>query len=164
VALACKEFYPDFEVIARYDAFWQEEPLRPMVGMNLNVPIYKRKRWAAVSEARARVAKERADFDSKTVDIAFEIEQAYARVVESEQTLNVYEKEILPTAQHSVEAARASYLAGRLDFLRLVESQRRQLSLQVSHYEAMALYQQRLAELERLVGDSPIVYMPTSLH
>jgi outer membrane protein, heavy metal efflux system len=155
VALACKEFYPDLEFVSRYDAFWQEEPLRPMVGMNLNVPLYKQKRWAAVAEARARIAKEQADFDAKTVEIAFEVEQTYQRVEESRATLNVYEDRILPTARHSIDAARASYLAGRLDFLRLVESQRQLLSLQDRYYEAVTDYQQRVAELERLVGVSP---------
>jgi len=155
-ALACKEFYPDLEFVTRYDAFWQEEPLRPMVGMNLNVPLYKQKRWAAVSEARARIAKEQADFDVKTVEIAFEVEQTYRRVEESQQTVRVFEKSILPTARHSIDAARASYLAGRLDFLRLVESQRQLLALQDRYYEAVADYQQRLAELERLVGASPV--------
>lgn len=155
VSLAAKEFYPDLELVSRYDAFWQEEPLRPMVGMNLNVPLYKQKRWAAVAEARARIAKEQADFDAKTVEIAFEVEQTYRRVEESQQTLKVYEESILPTARHSIDAARASYLAGRLDFLRLVESQRQLLSLQDRYYEAMANYQQRVAELERLVGASP---------
>ncbi len=57
VSLACKEFFPDIEVVGRYDAFWQEDPLRPMVGMNLNMPLYKEKRWAAVREARARVVQ-----------------------------------------------------------------------------------------------------------
>jgi len=156
LALACKEFYPDLEVVTRYDAFWQEEPLRPMVGMNLNVPLYKQKRWAAVSEARARIAKEQADFDAKTIEIAFEVEQTYRRVEESQQTVKVYEKSILPTARHSIDAARASYLAGRLDFLRLVESQRQLLALQDRYYEAVAAYQQRLAELERLVGAPPV--------
>ncbi len=156
VALAGKEFYPDLEFVSRYDAFWQEEPLRPMVGMNLNVPLYKQKRWAAVAEARARIAKEQADFDAKTVEIAFEVEQTYRRVEESQDTLKVYEASILPTARHSIDAARASYLAGRLDFLRLVESQRQLLSLQDRYYEAMANYQQRLAELERTVGASPL--------
>lgn len=156
VSLAGKEFYPDLEFVSRYDAFWQEEALRPMVGMNVNVPLYKQKRSAAVSEARARIVKEQADFDAKTVEIAFQVEQTYRRVEESRQTLGVYENNILPTAQHSIEAARASYLAGRLDFLRLVESQRQLLSLQDRYYEAMADYHQRLAELERLVGASPI--------
>jgi outer membrane protein TolC len=152
VSLAAKEFYPDLEFVGRYDAFWQEDPLRPMVGMNLNLPIYKQKRWAAVAEARAKIAKEQADYDAKTVEIAFSVEQAYRQVEESQKTVGVYEKTILPAAHHSIEAARASYLAGRLDFLRLIESQRQLLDLKDRYYAAIAMYQQRLAVLERTVG------------
>jgi len=57
VRLAYKEFYPEVEVLASYDAFWQEEPLRPMIGMNLNVPLGRKKRWAAVNEARAKAPR-----------------------------------------------------------------------------------------------------------
>jgi outer membrane protein TolC len=153
-ALACKEFYPDFEVVSRYDAFWQEEPLRPMVGMNLNVPIYKQKRWAAVSEARARVASEQAALESQINELMYEVERAYRQVEESRQMLEVFQSSLLPTARHSVDAARASYLAGRLDFLRLIESQRQLLELQDRYYEASAAYQERLAELERVVGST----------
>ncbi len=35
--LADKEFYPDLEVVAKYDAFMPED-IRPQVGLNLNVP------------------------------------------------------------------------------------------------------------------------------
>ena len=155
VALAYKEFYPDIEVVARYDAFWQEEPLRPMVGMNLNLPIYKQKRWAAVGEARARIAKEQAELDAKVNEIMFEVEQSYRRVEESRSTLAVYQSSILPTVRHSVDAARASYLAGRLDFLRLVESQRQSLEMQDKFYETVAEYWRRVTELSRLTGESP---------
>jgi len=155
ISLAYKEFYPDVEVVARYDAFWQEEPLRPMVGMNLNLPIYKQKRWAAVCEARARAAKEQAELDAKVNEIMFEVEQSYRRVEESRNTLAVYQTSILPTVRHSVEAARASYLAGRLDFLRLVESQRQLLEMQDRYYETVAEYRKREAELRRLIGEPP---------
>ena len=158
LSLACKEFYPDLEFVGRYDAFWQvpEDDLRPMVGMNLNLPIYRDKRYAAVSEAKARIAKEQADYDAKTVAIAFEVEQTYRRVEESQQTIKLYEDRILPTARHSIDAARASYLAGRLDFLRLIESQRQLLMLQERYYEAIAEYHGRLAELDRIVGVSSV--------
>ncbi|MBA3484205.1 MAG: TolC family protein [Pirellulales bacterium] len=154
VALACKEFYPDMEVVARYDAFWQtpEEDLRPMVGMNINVPIYKQKRWAAVREARARVSQQQAELDSRMSEIAFEVEQAYQRVEESRKSLAVYKDRLLPIAGQSIEAARAGYVAGNLDFLRLVESQRQSLMLQDRYYEAIAQYHQRVAELDRVVG------------
>jgi outer membrane protein TolC len=151
-ALARKEFLPDMEVVARYDAFWQEEPLRPMVGMNINVPIYKQKRWAAVREANARSAQEQATLESQANEISFAVEQAYQRVEEAAETVKVYRERILPSARHSVEAAQASYTAGRLDFLRLIESQRQLLLLQDGLYQAIADYHQRLAELERRVG------------
>ena len=154
VALACKEFYPDMEFVARYDAFWQqpEEDLRPMIGMNINVPVYKQKRWAAVREARARVARMQAELDAKTNEIIFEVEEARQRVLESRQSLEVYKQRLLPTARQSVEAGRAGYMAGTLDFLRLVESQRQSLSLQERYYESLAEYRQRVAALDRAVG------------
>ena len=151
-ALARKEFLPDMELVARYDAFWQEEPLRPMIGMNFNVPIYKQKRWAALREANARGGQQQAALDSKVVEISFQLEQAYQRVRESAETVEVYKQRILPTARHSIEAAQVSYIAGRLDFLRLIESQRQLLLFQDRYYESVAEYYGRLAELERQVG------------
>src|SRR5262249_41619329 len=40
VALAMKEYYPDVEAMAAYDAWWQrpEQALRPMVGVRVNLP------------------------------------------------------------------------------------------------------------------------------
>lgn len=155
VSLAYKEFYPDIEVLGRYDAFWQEDPLRPMVGMNLNMPLNKQKRWAAVREARARVVKEQAVLDSKIAELSFDVEQAYSRVDESRKTLDVYKGRLVPAARQSVESARASYTAGSLDFLRLIESQRQSLSIQEAYYQATAEYFQRLAELDRIIGAIP---------
>jgi cobalt-zinc-cadmium efflux system outer membrane protein len=155
VSLACKEFYPDFEVTGRYDAFWQEDPLRPMVGMNLNLPLNKQKRRAAVDEARAKLAKEQAAFESKVAELSFAVEQAYQRLEESAKALEVYRAKLVPTANQSVESARASYVAGSLDFLRLVESQRQSLAIQAAYYEAMAEYHRRMAELDRVVGSAP---------
>lgn len=132
-----------------------------MVGMNLNVPIYHQKRWAAVQEATARTAQQQASLKAQIHEIAFEVEQAYQRVMESRQTLVVYQDRILPTARHSVEAAQASYIAGRMDFLRLIESQRQLLSIQDRYYQATANYHQRMAELLRVVGTQPQVDMPS---
>ena len=155
IALACKDYYPDVEVVGRYDAFWQESPLRPMVGMNLNVPLYKAKRRAAVGEARARLAIEQANLDSQINEIAFAAEQARQEVIESRQSLAVYQDQLLPTAEKSIESARASYMAGKLDFLRLIESQRQLLALQDEYYTAVAEYHQRLAALDRVIGSPP---------
>jgi hypothetical protein len=36
--LACKEYYPDVNLVAKYDAFMPEN-MRPEVGMDINIPI-----------------------------------------------------------------------------------------------------------------------------
>ncbi len=155
VALACKEFYPDVEVIGRYDAFWQETPLRPMIGMNLNVPLNKDKRRAAVGEARARLTREQAELDARISEIVFDVEEARQQQIESQDLLAVYQDRLLPIAEQSIESARASYMAGRLDFLRLIESQRQLLALQDEYYASLAEYYRRMAALERAIGSPP---------
>jgi outer membrane protein TolC len=152
--LAQKEFLPDAEFFGRYDTFWQEDPLKPMVGMNMNVPVYKQKRWAAIREASARLSQQQATLDSQINEIMFEVEQAYRQVEESRQAVRVFEERILPAAEQSVASARLSYIAGRLDFLRLIESQRQLLAIQDRYYEAIASYHERLAELDRAIGSS----------
>ena len=154
IQLAQKEFLPDAEFFGRYDTFWQEDPLKPMVGMNVNVPVYKQKRWAAVREASARLSQQQATLDGRINEIMFEVEQAYRRVEESRQAVQVFEDRILPAAEQSVGSAKLSYTAGRLDFLRLIESQRQLLAIQDRYYEAVASYHERLAELDRAIGSS----------
>ena len=54
VDLACKQYYPDLEIVGKYDAFMPEE-MRPQLGMNLNVPLWQHKRSAAWREAMAKL-------------------------------------------------------------------------------------------------------------
>ena len=46
LALAYKQYYPDFDVFGRYDTFWQpsstQGPLRGQVGVAVNLPVYRR--------------------------------------------------------------------------------------------------------------------------
>jgi outer membrane protein TolC len=152
VALAAKEFYPDFEFTGRYDAFWQEKPLRPSFGVSMNVPLYREKRRAEVREAVFRVRRQRAEFEQRVDAIRNDVHAAYARLVESRRTNELYQQSLLPIAQQNVEAARSGYTAANLDFLRLIEAQRQHFMLQERSYEAEADYHRRLAELERIVG------------
>ena len=71
---------PDTEIYGRYDSFWQpaatQGPLRGQVGVNMNVPIYRRKLNAAVSEAQFKLAQRQAEYRQKVADMQFEVESA----------------------------------------------------------------------------------------
>jgi outer membrane protein TolC len=155
LALACKEYYPDFEVMAAYDAFWQrpEQDLRPMVGVRLNVPVRTDRRHAAVAEARARLAQRQAEVARLTDQVHFQVEEAYRMVRESEQAVRLYEATILPAARENVKAAQAAYTTGKIPFLSLIEAERNLVGLRDRYYESQAEALRRRAVLERVTGE-----------
>lgn len=154
LALACKEYYPDFEAVAAYDAFWQpnERDLRPMVGVRLNVPVRRERRHAAVAEAQSRLAQKVAELQSRTDQVYLQVQESQAQVHESEKAIRLYDETILPAAIENVKAARTAYAIGRIPFLALIESQRNLIELRDRYYEAIAEYHRRRATLDRVVG------------
>lgn len=154
VALACREYYPDLEFMARYDAFWQEKPLRPMVGVNLNIPLNHERRHAAVNEAGYNLLRLQAEYARQSDSVMNSVKAAQARLEESRSAIDLYRDQIIPAAEANVAAARAGYEAGQVSFLNLVEAQRQLNDLQEQLYETIAEYHSRQAQLEREMGGS----------
>jgi outer membrane protein TolC len=156
LALAHKEFYPDFEPSVMIDRFMgnnaQNVDLATMVGVRINLPLRRAKRYGAVAEAEARLAQRRAELARLTNQVNFDVQQAYAQVDESAQTVRLYEKTILPAAQENIDAAKRAYGTGKIPFLSLIEAQRNLVELKDRYYEAVAAYFGRRAALERAVG------------
>lgn len=154
LGLARKEYYPDFEVMTAYDAFWQpsEKDLRPMIGVRVNIPLYMDRRRGAVSEARARLAGRIAELASQTDQVNLQVQEAYEQVLESEKSVRLYNTTILPAAGENVKAARTAYAAGGIPFLSLIEAQRNLVGLRDGYYEELAAYHRRRATLERVTG------------
>jgi outer membrane protein TolC len=154
LALACKEFYPDFEVMAAYDAFWQppERDLRPMLGVRLNLPVRTQRRYGAVTEAEARLAGRVAELTALTDQVNFEVQQAYEQARESERAVRLYEETILPAARENVKAALTAYTTNQVPFLSLIEALRNLVALRDRYYETLSDAFRRRAALERAVG------------
>lgn len=151
VNLACKEYYPDLEIVGKYDAFMPED-MRPQLGMNLNVPLWQHKRSAAWREAMAKLQNQRAAYANLADQARFEVQSAYAELVESDRVLRLYDEKILPVAKQYVQSSRANYTAGKTDFLRLNDAQRQLYGQWEKYYQAQTDYHRRLAELTRAVG------------
>lgn len=152
LALADKEFYPDFEAMAMYDAFWQEKDLRAALALRFNLPVRKERRFGAIAEAQARIAQRQAELAKQIDQMNFEVQQAYAQAVEGEKVVRLYETAVLPDARKNVEAAQREYSVGKVPFLTLIEAQRNLVSLSDRYYEAVADYYRRRATLERSIG------------
>ena len=117
VTLAGKNYYPDTEVFGRYDAMWQENPLKPAVGVNLNVPLYQGRLDAAVRESRFTANQRRAEYEQLILDIQYEVTSTFEQVDESQRVLKLYSKRLLPAATQNVAAHAQTMMSIRQVFL-----------------------------------------------
>lgn len=156
VGLAHKDFCPDFEPFFMYDRFMGNIPenrdLAPMLGVRLNLPVYRAKRWAAVAEVEARLAQRHAELARQSDQVALQVAEAYERVVTSRRSVRLYEETILRSAGANVRAAQAAYVNAKIPLLSLIEAQRSYVDLSDRYYGAIADYFRRLATLERAAG------------
>ena len=121
VELALKQYYPDAEFFGRYDSFWQpaatQKDLRAQVGMNMNVPMYRKKLQAAVCEAQFRLGQRRAEYQQRVLDIQYEVQSAYEELQETRRTAALYSEKYVQFAERNVTAARSNYDVGQANFL-----------------------------------------------
>jgi outer membrane protein TolC len=152
LALAYKDFYPDFDVMAGYDAFWQEKELRPQIGLQMNLPIYKGRRHGAVAEAQAQIAQRRAELARQVDQVNYQVQEAFEKASKSEKSVLLYKETILPAAELNAKAARSAYVTGKIPALSRIEAERNLVNLRDRYYEALADYFRRRATLDRVVG------------
>lgn len=155
VDLAEREYYPDFTVNAGYDAFWQERPLQPSVGIQLSIPLRRERRAAAVDEAEAKLARARSDEQAAADEVHFSVHSAVERLREARHVLHLQETEILPAARDFVDAARIGFETGGGAFQTLIEAERGLRTAELDLQAAKADVSRRTTELLRALGRTP---------
>jgi outer membrane protein TolC len=121
-------------------------------GVEVNLPIFSgSKNQPRVSSAEAQVEAAREAERAMRNKVGAEIAEHVSHV-QTEAKLIALHDQLIPIAQQTVESAEASYAAGRVEFLVVLDSVR---ELRMHHLDRamhLAQYEQRLAELERAVG------------
>jgi outer membrane protein TolC len=144
--------YPQFRLTAGYNSLWQDDDLRPMIAVSINVPLDQGKYEAAIDAARARVRRTDSTLADQRAGLLAELAGAYAAVREATESLALYRDELVPLARNTLEVVRADYGGGRGDFLTVLVAERHQLTVELGLARLEAEYFRRLAELERASG------------
>lgn len=155
VGLARREFLPDFTLRAAYEGSWQEDPLKPVVGIEVNIPLQLGRRRAALEEADARLSREQSRLRQLEDRVRFEVASALERLRESQHLLHISQERLVPAASDRVAGARAAFASGDATFLELVEAERALRTAEQAEFEARASLAVRTAELARALGEPP---------
>jgi outer membrane protein, heavy metal efflux system len=123
-------------------------------GVQANLPIWRgSKIEPAVAAAHARVEATKALAEALRDRIRAEVLSAAAQL-RAEQQLVEIQRRLVPLSRQALDSALSAYSAGRIGLLTVLDSEREALMRQVELAQHLALQQQRLAELERAIGNA----------
>lgn len=155
VKLADREFYPDFRVMGSYNSMWPQTEHQWMLGVGVDLPIWRATRHAAGRGAQARLLGGEAQLAAAADEIRAEVAIALARLEEAQHVLHLYRERLLPSAEAQIEAAQFGYQTGGTGFQALIDAERGLLRLRLEEQLAIATRLQRRAELDRAIGVVP---------
>lgn len=121
VDLARKEWKPDLSVRGGYmnrgglDPMWQ-------AGVSVKLPLSRGRRQAGLAEAEARLRAAEQRVRAVEMQLRFRTQERLARLQAIDRMTLLYAQGVVPQDRLTVEAAMASYQAGRTPFLAVLES------------------------------------------
>src|SRR5664280_1122725 len=119
------------------------------LSLGLTIPIGPRAMVLVSSAEEKRAAADRARL---VRSVEAEVVSTWNRAEASRQRLEVLDGATIPAAREAAELSRIAYQEGRLDLLRLLESERTLADIRANRIETWVLWGSQRASLERLVG------------
>jgi outer membrane protein TolC len=157
VALAGRQGLPETSFGVAYDRFWGEPELRTTLGVTMNLPVNLGRRSAARAEARARLKASEARQEVVRDSVELQVAVAAARLHEQAHDVTIARERLLPLAERTLRASRASYEANRTDFTTVLNSLRGFLTARLETDQSLAMLLRARADLERALGEVPSV-------
>ncbi|MBW8041724.1 MAG: TolC family protein [Planctomycetes bacterium] len=160
VELAKKKFWPDIGVGLDWiqtggarGAGVSDSGKDPVILMfSMNLPIWRDSYKAAHRQAKANVRKTAQQKRQTENTLIARAEAVLYDFDDSDRKIKLYGDILVPRAEDLLEASETAYKAGTVDFLSLIDAQRTLLEFQLRYERALTNNQQKLANLEMLVG------------
>ncbi len=153
LALARREYYPDFDVSALglHNDRIGDNGFRVMLGIRL--PLYYRtKQQEGVQQALSELTGARDTLVNTRQFLLFRVKDDFVQAQRAERLVAILRDAIIPQATLALQASQAGYGVGKVDFLTLLNSL---LTLQESELELhgeMVAHEKALARLEEVTG------------
>ncbi|MDQ6964756.1 MAG: TolC family protein [Mariprofundales bacterium] len=165
LALAERDYYPDFNIGAAYGI---RSGVNPATGrsraditsimVSMSLPIYTSSRQdRAVDQriAEKEVARFRWQDAANHVDANIDAAASDLRTAHDQVVL--YEKGILPQARQTTTSMLAGYQVNKVDFLNLVRAQLSEFNLDIQYWQQVSAYNQAAARLAAAAGREQII-------
>lgn len=125
----------------------------PVIAMvSLNLPIWGKSNKAAERQAKMQLAKTSSAKLQKENDIIAQLADVIYDFEDANRKIKLYRNILIPKAREMLEASEVAYRAAQIDFLSLIDAQRKLLNFELLHERAVTDNQQTLAQVQMLTG------------
>ena len=156
-ALARKAFVPDLTLSGGYMLMPPGSTARNnyMVEGSMNLPWLNRsKHNAEIAEATAARTEQDADLQALRNAAFGQIEDALVEARASQRLVHMYQDQLRPQAEATLQASVIAYENDKTDFLDLLDSQMEVVDVDLARFQAIAEFDARMADLELATGTS----------
>jgi outer membrane protein TolC len=123
-----------------------------MIGVGVNLPIYRRRLEAGVREAQAEAAASARRYDALRDMTLQEVKDLFAQAKSQQEIAALFRGAIVPQAEQTFQVSIRAYQVGEVSFLQLIDNWRQLLRFQLARRRVETQLRQTLATLERTVG------------
>jgi outer membrane protein, heavy metal efflux system len=159
VALARKDYYPDFKLGAAYGfrkGYNPDGSRRADVAsftFSMNLPIFSgSKQDHALSQRTVEMQREEYGLQDRIAQTDSEIEQALADYRAGREQASLFKTGIIPQASQTAAAMLAAYQVDKVDFLNLIRAQVTLFNYETQYWKVLSASWQAWARLEAAVG------------
>ncbi|QSA96882.1 TolC family protein [Methylococcus sp. EFPC2] len=156
IALAKREYYPDFELDARglHDNAMKTDGYQVM--LNVKVPLYyASKQREGVNEAVAGREAAYQELVALRQELLARIRDNLAQAERADKLVNLLKGAIIPQSRLTLAAAQASYAVGKVDFLTLLNSLLTLQENELEFHSELTEHEKAVARLEGILGEAP---------
>jgi outer membrane protein TolC len=154
VALARKDFYPDFNV----QYMWQRtDPTQfrayYMLSVGMRVPIYRaRKQRPELAQAEAEMLRAGSELQAQSQQIAAELRAQYVLAQQTSELLKIHREGLSPQSRSAFQAALAAYQSNKQEFQALLTAFLDVLRFDEEYWQNVSEYETAIARLEQITG------------
>lgn len=120
-------------------------------GVSLPLPLFDRNQ-GRIQEAMLRSEQARSELEAAKLRVASALRQAHARLTLARDQVHTLQRDILPAAHSTFEAARKGYDYGKFGILDVFDARRVLLQAQLQQLRLLADAHSAAVEIERLLG------------
>lgn len=160
LALAEREYYPDFELGVGY-AFRQgsdpggrqQRPDMLSLMLSINLPLYlQTKQSKQVEQRSAEIFERKSMLQETRRAVQAAIAQHFADYQRASKQVMLFKTGIIPQARQTVASMLAGYRVGKVDFLNLVNAEITLYDYEINYWQALSQGKQSLAQIAAAVG------------